>query len=107
MKQIIKKPIPKDLFFKFLEPISIKENNYYIFSYTSFNKAKFFSTLSNFCFLLEDHYYPSKHYYIKRKLDYNKFLTIIRHICNSSNIHYETKILYNKSKYDVLYYIFY
>jgi hypothetical protein len=107
MKQIIKKPIPKDLFFKFLEPISIKENNYYILSYTSFNKAKFFSTLSNFCFLSEDYYYPSKYYYIKRKLDYNKFLTIIRHICNSSNIHYETKILYNKSKYDVLYYIFY
>ena len=51
-------------------------------------------------------YYDSKKHYITRKMDYNRFITILRQLCNVNNIKYETKMVYNSSTYEIVYYIY-
>jgi len=38
-------------------------------------------------------------------MDYNRFITIIFQICSINSVFYDYKILYNKSTYDIVYYI--
>ena len=45
--------------------------------------------------------------YINRKQNYSSFLTVIRQLCRVNNISYTSKIIYNKSSYDIVYYIYY
>jgi hypothetical protein len=39
-------------------------------------------------------------------MNYNKFVTVVRQICSVNNLPYTSKIVYNKSNYDILYYIY-
>jgi hypothetical protein len=39
-------------------------------------------------------------------MTYKNFLTVLRQICNNLCIPYTSKILYNKSKYNIIYIIF-
>ena len=62
--------------------------------------------MDDFISLLEPYYYDSKKHYITRKMDYNRFITILRQLCNVNNIRYETKMIYNSSTYEIVYYIY-
>lgn len=105
-KQIIKKLIPKFILINLLDLISIKNNNYYIIDKISFKKAEYNNLLKKFTNDLKEYYHKSKHNYLDRECNYTSFLTIIRHICKNNNISYISKILYNKSKYEIIYYIY-
>ena len=94
-----------ELLNKICEISSDLSNNYYIIDIVSFKKLEYYDILTNFINKVEPYYINSKKYYVTRKLDYNKFLTIIRQICNFSNINYHSKIFYDKSKYYIKYYI--
>ena len=39
-------------------------------------------------------------------MDYIKFITVIRQICNSINIKYTTQLVYNNSTYEIDYHIY-
>ena len=52
------------------------------------------------------YYHKSKLKYLERKLVYKSFITIIRQICNANNIIYTSQIKYDKSTYDIIYYIY-
>ena len=51
-------------------------------------------------------YHISKQKYLERKLTYNNFTTILRQICNFNKINYTSQIKYDKSTYDIIYYIY-
>lgn len=97
------------ILYNFLEKVCDKYNdgsyNYFIIDNTSFKKIEYYEILDNFKKEIEPYYINSKKFYLTRKLDYNKFLTIIRQICKFSNIYYYSKISYDKSKYFIYYYI--
>ncbi len=105
--QIIKKTIPKEFLFNLLDKICTKYDNYYIFNKISFKKGEYLSLYNSFTNNLLDYYYTSKQYYVKRKCNYNSLLTLIRHICKNNNISYTSKIIYDKSNYEIIYYIFF
>jgi hypothetical protein len=44
---------------------------------------------------------------LERKMNYNSFVTILRQICNFNKIIYTSQIKYDKSKYDIIYHIFF
>ena len=104
--QLFKKFIPLDLLFDFIEQISNGNDNYYLINKTSFKQAKFHNILEKFCNDIKPFYHVSKQKYVTRELNFSKFITIIRQICNSHNIKYSSKMLYNKSSYDISYYIY-
>ncbi len=107
--QIFKKLIPNDIFYKFLynvcETCKITEVKYIIFNKASYNKLKYHDLIEPFCNFLKNYYHSSKYKYISAVNNFNKFITIIRQICNANNIIYINKCIYIKSKYEPVYYI--
>ena len=79
---------------------------YFIIDKTIFKKLQFNNNINNFLNNIINYYYKSKQHYITRKMNYNNFLTIVRQICNINNKKIEKKIIYSKSKYDIIYYIY-
>lgn len=104
--QIFKKKIPIDILQDFLREFAEDKNNYYLFTNVSFNKAKFHKKIDIFCDSIKDYYYASKSYYVTRKMTYNNFTTVLRQICKAHLVTYTSKIKYEKSAYDIEYYIY-
>lgn len=104
--QIFKKQVPESILWDLLKEISIEQNKYFLLSPISFKQAEYHDVLNNFCASLEEYYHVSKKHYVSRKLNYSKFTTLIRQICNINQVSFTSKIVYNKSSYDILYYIY-
>jgi hypothetical protein len=106
--QIFKTAIPLQLLKEFLLKICDGGNpdDEFIVSNAVFKKALFLNVLPEFIEKIKPYYYTSKHYFLERKLTYNTFMTIIRQLCNVNNIKFTTKMVYDKSKYEIHYTIF-
>jgi hypothetical protein len=105
--QIFKTPIPNDIFINFLQDIAIKNNNNnkYIINTICYKKGMYNGIIEKFIELCKPYYYLSKRKYLERKLTYSSFITIIRQICNYNKITYTSQIKYDKSNYEIIYYI--
>ena len=104
--QLFKTLIDTTLLWGFLKENGEEQPDYYILSKPLYKKAIFNDNINPFLKKMEEFYYDSKKYYVTRKLDYTKFITIIRQICNSLNLKYTTQFLYNNSTYEIVYYIY-
>ena len=105
--QIFKQEIPNQMLYDLLEKICIKHNNYYILNKIAYKKGDFLALIEPFCESILDYYFDSKKFYVSRKQKYSTFITIIRQICRANNITYSSKIVYNKSVYDIVYNIYF
>ena len=108
--QIFKNKIPIELLFTLFNlVITIQSNDqskYYIIDKTIFKKLQYNNYIQEFLDEIIQYYYTSKQYYVTRNINYNNFLTIVRQICKINNINITKKILYTKSNYNILYYIY-
>ena len=104
--QIFKNPIPNELLINLLNEIAIKTEKYYILNSNSYKKGIFKDVISIFINECKPYYHLSKRKYLDRKITYNSFITIIRQICNFNNITYTSQIKYDKSTYDIIYFIY-
>jgi hypothetical protein len=105
--QVFKKNIPNDILFNLLNAICIKNDKHYIFDINSFKKGMFNNDINIFIETCKLYYHNSKQKYLERKITYNSFTTVLRQICNFNNISYTSQIKYDKSSYNILYYIYY
>jgi len=105
--QIFKDEIPTEILFNFLDEICTKNEKYYIFDGIAFKKGEYNNTIQKFCDTLQPYYHKSKDFYVTRKINYSKLTTIIRQICKKNHILFTSKIKYDKSKYNILYFIYY
>jgi hypothetical protein len=104
--QIFKNPIPNQLLIKLLDDIAVKTDKCYVLNNNSYKKGMFNDLIVNFIEECKPYYHLSKRKYLERKLRYNSFVTIIRQICNFNKITYTSQIKYDKSTYDIMYYIY-
>ena len=105
--QIFKQNIPNNLIFDLLDVICLKNDKYYIFNIECFKRGVYKEIIQQFIESCRQYYHISKRKYLDRKLTYNSFTTILRQICNSNKIVYTTKIKYDKSVYNIFYYIYF
>ena len=105
--QIFKNPIPNDLLIKLLDEIAIKSDKCYVINNNSYKKGVFNDNIIKFIDACKPYYHLSKRKYLERKLTYNSFITIVRQICNFNKITYTSQIKYDKSAYDIVYYIYF
>lgn len=103
--QLFKTNVPIEILLNFLKLIAEDKDNHYLLTKILYKQAEYNNLIANFIESLKPYYYKSKLYYIERKLDYVKFMTIIRQLCNVNNVVYTTKIVYNNSNYEIEYYI--
>jgi hypothetical protein len=105
--QIFKNKIPNEYLIKLLEEIAVKTDKYYIINNITYKKGIFNNTIPIFLEACKPYYHISKRVYLERKLNYNAFITILRQICNFNKITYTSQIKYDKSQYDIIYYIYF
>ena len=105
--QIFKNQIPNILLFSLLDKICLKNEKHYIFNSISFKKGIYTEDIQYFLNECKPFYHISKRIYLDKKLTYNSFTTVLRQICNFNNIKYTSEIKYDKSSYDIVYYIYY
>jgi hypothetical protein len=104
--QLFKKPIPNQLIIDLLDSIAVKSEKCYVLNNNSFKKGLFNNVINKFIDECKSYYYLSKHKYLERKITYSSFITIIRQICKYNKITYTSQIKYDRSTYDIVYYIF-
>lgn len=85
---------------------SNEKKSEFIFSPITYKKLIYNNILDPFLVELQEYYHKSKQFYIKREITYKNILTIIRQILKSLFIPYNSKIIYNKSKYTINYIIY-
>lgn len=105
--QIFKNKIPNELVFELLNSIGIKMEKCYIINTISFKKGVYNEVIQKFIEEIRPYYHISKRKYLERKLTYNSFITILRQLCNFNKITYTSQIRYDKSKYEIIYYIYF
>ena len=106
-KQIFKKDVPRSLLFILLEKISLKTDKYYVIDINAFRKFQFHELDKPFIQTMLTYYHLSKQFYVTRKMTYNSFINVVRHICKNTNIMYTSQIRYNESEYNINYHIYY
>ena len=105
MSQVIKKDLKKDNVENILKLICQPYKTYIKCNKFYYKKLLIENKLSDILNKLEPYYYNSKKYYLKNTT-YNGLTTILRQLCKLFNIPYTSKIIYNKSKYIIEYYIY-
>ena len=105
--QIFKEQVPNELLIKLLDDIAVKTEKCYVINNNSYKKGMFNTIITDFITQCIPYYHLSKRKYLERKLSYNSFITIIRQICNFNKITYTYQIKYDKSSYDIMYYIYF
>jgi len=104
--QIFKKKVPTDLFFTLLDSICLKNEKHYTFNLNAFKKGVFNGKIEGFLNDCLPYYHFSKKKYLEKKITYNSFTTVLRQICNYNKITYTSQIKYDKSSYEITYYIY-
>jgi len=105
--QIFKNKVPNETFINLLEQIGSKNDKYYMINNDSYKKGIFTNSIPIFMEECKPFYHISKQKYLERKLTYNSFITVLRQICNFNKVNYTSQIKYDKSKYDIIYYIYF
>ena len=105
--QIFKNTIPIEKTFNLLDSLCIKNDKHYFFDLNSFKKGLFTEEISKFLEDCKPYYHTSKRKYLEKKLTYNSFTTVLRQICNYNKITYTSQIKYDKSNYDIIYYVYF
>jgi hypothetical protein len=101
-----KTQMPNNIIYNLLENITITTDKYYIINNASYKKGIYLNIIKPFIEECRPYYQNTKLHYLNKKITYNSFLTIIRQICNENNIPYTSKIIYDKSTYDIVYFIY-
>lgn len=111
MSQIFKNQIPIEMLYELLDKICVKHNHttnsYYLYNINSFKKGMYNQSIPNFLVDISPFYHISKRVkYLERSQTNISFATILRQICNLHSIKYTSEIKYDKSSYDIEYYIY-
>jgi len=85
---------------------SLQTSKHYTIDNNSYKKGIFNESIVSFIEKCKPYYHVSKYVYLDRKMSFNNFITILRQICKYNNIVYTSKIIYDKSKYNIIYYIY-
>lgn len=104
-KQVIHSTETFNILLELLTTYCNKENNLYIINNILYKKLIYNNYLQSFLNKLREHYYKSKLNYLDNCNTYNNFITIIRQICKFNSVEYNTRVVYEKSKYVPIYYI--
>ncbi len=107
VSQIFKQNFNNEILYNFLEEVAIKKDKCYIINNSVYKRAKYHNLLDSFYESLQPYYHSAKLFYLNRDNSYPRFITIIRQICKFKSISWTSEIKYNKSKYDINYYIYF
>jgi|688.fasta_scaffold513241_2 hypothetical protein len=101
--QIFKTPIMPELLWGFLKENAEELETHFRFNKTHYKKTVYTNKIVPFIISIKDHYHESKKHFILRKMDYIKFITVLRQIAKSIDVRYTNELSYDKSNYEIVY----
>ena len=104
--QIFKNKVPNEILFQFLQSICVKTEKYYLLNSAAFKKGLLIDVFSSIFEKCIPYYHLTKQKYLEGKDTYKKLTTVLRQICNFNKITYTSQIKYDKSTYDIFYYVY-
>jgi hypothetical protein len=104
--QIFRKQVPIEILMNLLEKICLKTDKYFLIDMNAFKILKYNHYEEKFCKELLEYYHVSKTHYVTREFTYKSFTNIVRQICRSNSIMYSSKIKFEKSEYNIDYYVY-
>jgi len=104
--QIFKSNIKVTDLFQLLDNICSKNEKHYVMNNAAYKRGIFTGDIVKFIDFCKPFYHISKYHYLERKPTYKSFATILRQICNCNNITYTSRVAYDKSTYEIIYYIY-
>jgi len=105
--QLFKSKIPDAQFIYFLDSVCVKTDRHYTLNKDDFKRGVFNDTIQQFLVDCIPFYHISKRAYLEKKLTYNSFTTVLRQICKHNSFTYTSQIQYDRSIYNIIYFIFY
>lgn len=103
MSNVFKKEYPYTKLVEFIDSISTKHKDYYFLDINLYKKAAYNDMIQPFINDLEDYYRDSKKTYIHKKVTYKALITILRQICKSHDIRYDSNMKYIHNSYHIEY----
>ena len=103
MSKVFKKIYPYTKFIEFIDSIAIKNKNSYFLDINLYKKAVYNKKIQPFINDLEEYYRESKKMYIHKKITYKALITILRQICKSHDIEYDSNMKYINNTYHIEY----
>lgn len=101
--------VPTQFLLDFLRCYCTEVNDMFLINDMSYKFMCFSETSEprkHFCSIMASEFYtPRSAHYATREFSYNSLTTMIRHICNSINHPYATKLLYEDSTKRTIYYV--
>lgn len=107
LHQLFRKQVPIELLMNLLGKICLKTDKYYLVDANAFKVLLYNNYHEEFCKTILEYYHSSKLYYVTRDFTYKSFATIIRQICKSNNVMYCSKMKYEKSQYNIDYFVYF
>ncbi len=103
MIQLFKSYPNKDTFILFIKTHCIKEQKYYKLTPEVYKQIIFKNALQPYLELIKPNYHISKQTYVTRKMNYTRFITVIRHLCKLLDVTYTSMMKYSNSSYQIDY----
>ena len=107
MSQIFKQPVPTEKLMKLLENISQKHSKHYLFDNAAYKKGILNNLIPEFMSECSPYYHVAKQSYLEKKMSYTTFTTVLRQICKFNDIKFTSQIKYDKSIYNIDYYVYF
>lgn len=107
LHQLFRKQVPIELLMSLLDKICLKTDKYYLVDANAFKVLLYNNYQEEFCKTMLEYYHSSKAYYVNREFTYKSFATVIRQICKSNDVMYGSKMKYEKSLYNIDYFVYF
>lgn len=105
--QIFRTDVPNIVLYNLLEKICLKTDKYYLIDTNAYKKMLFHNYHTQFLSDLRDYYHVGKYFYLNREMTYKSFTNIVRQICKNNTIMFTSKMKYNESKYNIVYFVYF
>jgi hypothetical protein len=107
LHQLFRKQVPIEILMDLLDKICLKTDKYYLVDANAFKVLLYNKYHEDFCKTMLEYYHSSKAHYITREFSYKTFINVVRQICKSNDVMYGSKMKYEKSKYNIDYFVYF
>ena len=107
LHQLFRKQVPIQILLDLLDKVCLKTDKYYLIDANAFRVLLYNNYHKDFCKTMLEYYHSSKAYYVSREFTYKSFVSVIRQICKSNNIMYRSEMKYEKSQYNIDYFVYF
>lgn len=105
--QLFKTQVPLAALWTLLDALCVRTDAYYVLDATAYRKGMHVDMIPAFVQSIRPHYHLSKQKYLDRATTaYVAFMTVVRQICKSYQVAYDSQIHYNHAGYSIVYRIY-